>query len=149
MEVCVETVTANLFPVEIAVRALYDPADLLVGGNISHDGEDLACEHHTDPGWKITFYCPTVIVVVAVIPAFPVFPLDPFMFLEESSQPVRFLIKILSEFGKVDAEPFSVDAVAAGLRISAEEFLFRVYVLKKCGIAAEKGLQFLHELCFS
>ena len=90
-----------------------------------------------------------MIVVVAVIPAFPVFPLDPFLFAEKSGQPVSFPLKILSEFGKIDAESFPADVVAAGLRISAEEFLFRVYVLKKCGIAAEKGLQFLHELCFS
>ena len=90
-----------------------------------------------------------MIVVVAVIPAFPVFPLDPFLFAEKSGQPVSFPLKILSEFGNVAAVSCPPVVVASLRRISAEDFLFRVYVLKRCVIAAEKGLQFLHELCFS
>ena len=75
-----QAVTANFFSVKIMICAFYDFSDLRISGNISHNRENLACEHHTHLFMVETFHCLSMIIVIAVIPSFfAVFAINPFL----------------------------------------------------------------------
>ena len=130
MEVRVQAITADLFSVEIMVCTGCDPADLLIGSYISHNGKDLACEHHTHFVGKESFHRASVVIVVAVKPSLVSSSVDPFLFPEITCEPVGSALQIICQYGQRNGEVPAADLVPAASGVVCQQYIFGIRIFE-------------------
>ncbi len=145
MEICVQAVAAQPFPVEVMVCAFHDFLDLGVLGHAAHNGKDLPGQHHAGSAGLESLHGLPVVVVIAVEPSLAIRPLNPFLAPDMPDQPMGFLGQVQRKGREGEAGALSADIVPAAGAVRLQGFLFFARVTVSFRSVAQQGPKFFQK----